>query len=152
MSSKYLEELEASLATNPHRNTGNVASNRSPGTSGATDEKCGGPKLRTRKTRKITSGHKDEAEDLGMIANWSHVFGFVSLRDPVSGEWHELQTKEAPGWSLWEARKRKELYGDGNQRAYRLTSRQMEEIWETEQPRDEGIVEEHPPEEGDPYP
>jgi hypothetical protein len=104
-----------------------------------------------RKNRKITNGHKDEAEDLGMIANWSHVFGFVSLRDPVSGEWHELQTKEAPGWSLWEARKRKELYGDGNQRAYRLTSRQMEEIWETEQPRDEGIVEEHPPEEADPY-
>jgi hypothetical protein len=101
----------------------------------------------TAKIAKITSGYKDEAEELGLVGNWSHEFGYVSLHDPTTGEWHDLQTKDAPGWSLTEARKRKELYRDGNLRAYRLTSREMEEIWESEQPQDEGIVEEYPVEE-----
>jgi hypothetical protein len=145
VSRKYLEGLETSLATNLHRNTGNVAPNRSPGTSGATDEKCGGPKPRTRKNRKNTSGHKDEAEELGMIANWSHAFGYVSIRDPEDDTWHDLAVADAPGWALSEARKRKELYKGGEFRAYRLTSRQMEEIWEAEHPvEEEGIVEEYP--------
>ena len=148
MNRKYLEGLEASLATNPH---GNAGKHPPKYPADRTSSTFRAPKNRTGKTGKITSDHKDEAEELGMIANWSHVFGFVSLRDPVSGEWRDLQTKEAAGWSLWEARKRKELCGDGNQRAYRLTSRQMEEMWEAEQHRDEGIVEEHPPEEVDPY-
>lgn len=49
---------------------------------------------------------------------------------------------------MWEARKRKELYRDGNRKAYRLTSREMEEVWEAEYVSEpEGIVEDHPVEE-----
>ena len=69
------------------------------------------------------------------------------MHDPATGEWWDVQTKDAPSWALSEARKRKELYRDGNHRAYRLTSREMEEIWETERPPEKGIVEEHPIEE-----
>ncbi len=95
----------------------------------------------TAKTAKTPS----EAGQLGVIAMWSIEFGYVSLHDPTTGEWHDIQTKEAPSWALWEARKRKELYKDGNRKAFRLTSREMEEIWEDElTPEPEGIVEDHP--------
>ena len=48
----------------------------------------------------------------------------------------------------WEARKREELYKSGNRKAYRLTSREMEEIWKAEHTSEPaGIVEELPIEE-----
>jgi hypothetical protein len=98
----------------------------------------------TAKTAKTPS----EAERLGLIAMWSIEFGYVSLHDPTTGEWHDLPTKEAPTWAMWEARKRKELYRDGNLKAYRLTSREMEYIWEDEPTSEpEGIVEDQPVEE-----
>ena len=98
----------------------------------------------TAKTVKTPS----EAERLGMVTMWSIEFGYVSIHDPTTGEWHDIPTREAPSWSMWEARKRKELYKDGNRKAYRLTSREMEEIWEDELiPEPEGIVEDHPVEE-----
>ena len=92
-----------------------------------------------------------EAEDLGLVATWSAEFGFISVHDPTSGEWHDLHWKDVPGWARWEARKRKELYGEGNRKAHRLTSREMAQIWEAENPiaQEEGIVEAHPIEEGD---
>jgi hypothetical protein len=71
------------------------------------------------------------------------------LHDPTTGEWWDLSTTDAPGWAMGEARRRKELYKSGNQRAYRLTARDMEEAWKSDQPPEEGIVEEHPLEEGD---
>jgi hypothetical protein len=82
----------------------------------------------------------------GLIAKWAREFGYVSIRDPVSGEWVSVEFKSAPEWAKWEARKRKELYKGGNRAAYELTARQMEKIWEEEHPREEegGIVEEHP--------
>jgi hypothetical protein len=95
-----------------------------------------------------TSNTLSEAERLGLIATWSAEFGYVSIHDPTTGEWHDLPTREAPQWATWEARRRKELYREGNRRAYRLTSREMEEIWKAERaPETEGIVEEHPLEE-----
>jgi hypothetical protein len=95
----------------------------------------------TAKTAKTT-----EAEDLGLVAAWSVEFGFISVHDPTTGEWHDLHWKDAPGWARWEARKRKELYGDGNRKAHRLTSREIGEIWAAENPpaEDAGIVEDHP--------
>lgn len=92
-----------------------------------------------------TSKTLNEAEALGLVATWSVEFGFVSMHDPTSGEWHDLPTKEAPEWAVREARKRKELYRDGNRKAFRLTSREMGEIWKAERPaeEEEGIVEEH---------
>ena len=103
------------------------------------------PTNRTDKTDKTS-----EAQVLGLVATWSGEFGFISMHDPTSGEWHDLHWKDAPGWARWEARKRKELYGGGNRKAYRLTSRAMAQIWEAENSSsvDEGIVEDHPVEEG----
>jgi hypothetical protein len=74
----------------------------------------------------------DKAQRLGLVARWSQTFGYVSLHDPTTGEWHDLQTKEAPDWAVREARKRKEFYNVGNHKAYRLTAQGMEEIWEAE--------------------
>lgn len=90
----------------------------------------------------------DDAAELGLVAKWSKHFGYVSLHDPTTGEWYDLRIKDAPSWAKWEASKRKELYRDGNREAYRLTSQEMEEIWEAEHPVEEvGIVEDYPVEE-----
>ena len=89
-----------------------------------------------------------EADRLGLVVTRSGEFGFVSIHNPTTGEWHDLPTKDAPDWAGREARKRKELYRSGNRKAYRLTSLEMEEIWKTERPvEEEGIVEDHPVEE-----
>jgi hypothetical protein len=88
---------------------------------------------------------KTPEDDVGMIASWAKEFGYIAIRDPGSGQWHDIQVKDAPGWALGEARRRKELYRDGNRNAYRLTSREIEELREAEHPViEEGIVEDHP--------
>ncbi len=91
-----------------------------------------------------------EADALGLAASWSGEFGFISIHDPTTGEWWDLHWKDAPEWSRWEAKKRKQLYKGGNRRAHRLTSREMARIWETENTpaEEDGIVEEHPVEGG----
>jgi hypothetical protein len=98
-----------------------------------------------------TAQSTTEAEDVGLVAAWSVEFGFISVHDPTTGGWHDLHWKDVAGWARREARKRKELYGDGNRRAHRLTLREMGEIWAAENPpaEDAGIVEAHPVEEGD---
>jgi len=96
-----------------------------------------------------TAKTPSEAERFGLVASWSFEFGFISLHDPTSGEWHDLRTKDAPDWAVREARKRKELYRDGNRKAFRLTSREIGKILEAEHPvKEEGIVEDYPVEEG----
>jgi hypothetical protein len=105
---------------------------------------CGAP------TDKRGQKGKGAAEVFGLCAAWSYQFTYVSLHDPTTGEWHDLSVKDAPGWAKWEARKRKELYRGGNHKAYRLTSREMEEIWEAESESEpEGIVDDHPVEDED---
>ena len=49
----------------------------------------------------------EKASRMGLIASWSQHHGYVSLHDPTTGEWHDLGTEDAPGWSLREARRRK---------------------------------------------
>jgi len=75
----------------------------------------------------------DSASELGLVAVWSRTFGYVSIHDPVFGEWHDVPVKEAPSWAKWEAGKRKELRKSGNKRAYRLTAKEIQEVWESEQ-------------------
>lgn len=87
-----------------------------------------------------------EADRLGLIARWSKEFGYISLHDPTSGEWHDLRTEDAPDWAKREAFKRRDLYRSGNRKAYRLTAREMEEMWEAERVP-EGIIEDYPIEE-----
>jgi hypothetical protein len=101
------------------------------------------------KTRADKTDRTSEAARLGLIATWSAEFGYVSLHDPTTGEWHDLKTTVAPEWAVGEARWRKELYKSGNRRAYRLSARDMEEVWKSDQPPEEVIIEEHPVEEGD---
>jgi hypothetical protein len=97
------------------------------------------PKTCTDKTDKTSEGAR-----LGLIATWSAEFGYVSLHDPTTGEWHDLKTTVAPEWAVGEARRRKELYKSGNRRAYRLSARVMEEVWKSGQLPEEGIVEDYP--------
>jgi hypothetical protein len=96
---------------------------------------------------------RERAEELGLVAKWSKTFGFISLHDPTTGEWHDLPTSTTPDWAKSEAFKRKELWKSGDRRAFDLTRAQIEEIWEEEHPpheiHDLGIVEEHPLEEDD---
>jgi hypothetical protein len=73
----------------------------------------------------------ERASNLGLIARWSHEFGYVALHDPTTGEWHDLPTKDAPAWAKREAFKRKELSRlHGIHRT--LTASEMEEVWEEE--------------------
>jgi hypothetical protein len=84
-------------------------------------------------------------DGLGLVAKWSREFGYVSIHDPISGKWHDLPTKDAPGWALNEARRRKQLWRAGRRDAYTMNAAEMEEIWQAEHPPDPGfIVEDHP--------
>jgi hypothetical protein len=60
------------------------------------------PKAGTDKTEK-TKG----ASRLGLIATWGLEFGYVSLHEPTTGEWWDVKVKDAPGWAVGEARRRK---------------------------------------------
>jgi hypothetical protein len=81
----------------------------------------------------------------GLTAKWSRTFGFITMHDSTTGEYHDIPTKDAPAWAKWEAGKRKMLWRAGHRNAFDLTSAQMAQIWATEHPPpEEGIVEEHP--------
>jgi hypothetical protein len=96
-----------------------------------------------------TSKTLAEADRLGLVATWAREFGYVSIHDPTTRTWHDVPTKEAPRWAVGEAARRKDLHKSGNRRAYSLTARQVEELWEAERPpEEEGIVEDYPVEEG----
>jgi hypothetical protein len=95
------------------------------------------------------AGPPPTASRLGLVATWSVDFGYVSLHDPIAGEWHDIPTKDAPAWAKAEAFRRRGLYKSGNWKAYSLTANEMEKLWEAEHlAEEEGIVEEHPLEEG----
>ncbi len=98
--------------------------------------------VRTRDRRAQRAG------EVGLVARWSKKFGFVSIHDPNTGEWHDVGWKVAPSWARWEARKRKDLGRTGDGRAYDLPASGIREIWEAENrpAQEEGIVEEHPDE------
>ena len=86
-------------------------------------------------------------DGLGLVAKWSREFGYVSIHDPVLGEWWDVAVADAPSWALDEARRRKQLWRAGDRRAYELNAKQVEEIWQAENPEDPGfITEEYPPE------
>ena len=114
----------------------------------ANRHKTGAEDPETSEYRAAKTAKSTEAEQLGLVATWSIEFGFTAIHDPTTGEWWDLPTKSAPDWAVREAHKRRELYKDGNRRAYRLTAREMEGIWEEKHtPDEEGIIEEYPVEE-----
>ena len=100
--------------------------------------------LQTPEKLTVKTSKTPEPTELGLVATWSAEFDYVSLHDPTTGEWHDLKTTVAPEWAVGEARQRKELYKSGNRRAYRLSARDMEEVWKSDQPPEEGIVEDYP--------
>jgi len=74
-----------------------------------------------------------------LVARFSREeFGFISIHDPTTGEWHDIPTKGAPAWAKAEAFKRKDLYRSGERRL--LTQAELEEIWAKGRIEDEGIV------------
>jgi hypothetical protein len=77
---------------------------------------------------------RERSSERGLVAKWSREFGFISIHDPITGEWHDIQTEDATDWMKREARKRKELYKAGDKGAYNLSRAQMEEVWESEKP------------------
>jgi hypothetical protein len=79
----------------------------------------------------------ERAAALGLVAKWSREFGFISIHDPTTGEWHDVTTKDAPSWARWEAGTRKRIYRAGRWDAFELNARQMAEIWEAEHPPEE---------------
>ncbi len=130
------------------RTTGPVGKRKTPKNLTDKSDRTHRKKLPTLKTRTDKTDKTPERARLGLIATWSTEFGYVSLHDPTTGEWHDLRTVDAPGWVMGEARRRKGLYKAGNRSAYRLSSREMEELWKAERVEAEvGIVEDHPIEE-----
>ncbi len=83
------------------------------------------------KTLSFVARAREEASALGLVARWSREFGYVSIHDPTTGEWHDLSVEDAPGWAKNEALKRKELRKRGVTRL--LTAREMEVLFEAEQ-------------------
>jgi hypothetical protein len=138
----YLDRLEHYLTETGALDSGTGRTGKTPNIDKITPTAA---KAVAGKTGKITNGYKTDIESLGMIVTWAHEFGYVSIHDPVLGEWWDVLTKDAPAWALNEARRRKELYKDGNLKAYRLTSREMQELWEKEHPPDPGLIEEEYP-------
>ena len=104
--------------------------------------------LAGRQKRTIKTYKTDEASERGLVATWSATFGYVAIHDPLTDEWHDIQTKQAPGWALAEASARKTLYKSGDHKAYSYNARKMEEIWGTEHPSPEESIEHPSPEEG----
>src|SRR5215210_2290729 len=102
------------------------------------------PLLKRKRRLRATAEH--DAGRRGLVATWSReAFSFISIHDPVEGEWHDVPVSTAPRWARWEARKRKELYKAGDRRAYDRMATEMEEIWREEHPPDpDYIVEDHP--------
>jgi len=96
-----------------------------------------------------TEGHDDHLDPRGLVAKFSREFGYVSIYDPGENVWHDVATKDGPAWAVSEARRRKDLWKAGNRRAYELSAREMERLWQAGQSpaSDEGIVEDHPIEE-----
>jgi hypothetical protein len=82
--------------------------------------------------RRADEARGAQAAARGLTAKWSREFGFVSLHDPNSGEWHDVPGSSAPAWAKREAGTRKRLYRAGRRDAYDLTRAEMEEIWVAE--------------------
>jgi hypothetical protein len=105
-----------------------------PPSSRDTPQKAGGGHAAKteKRSNELAERGAERASKLGLIARWSYEFGYVSLHDPTSGEWHDLPTKDAPAWAKREDFKRKELSKHhGIHRT--LTASEMEKVWEEEQ-------------------
>jgi hypothetical protein len=100
--------------------------------------------LPTLKTRTDKTDKTSEGAELGLNRDLVGRVRLCQLARPTTGEWHDLETTVAPEWAVGEARRRKELYKSGNRRAYRLSARDMEEVWKSDQPLEEGIVDDSP--------
>src|SRR5215210_2647733 len=82
------------------------------------------------------------AAQMGLCATWARKFGYVSLHDPDTGEWHDIPTRDANSGAeprmISEAQRRKRLWRKGWHDAFNLNREQMESVWAEE--RRSGIV------------
>jgi hypothetical protein len=56
-------------------------------------------RLLERERRKL-----EEADRRGLVITFSREPGYLSVHDPTTGDWHELQTSNCPPWMLEDAK------------------------------------------------
>ena len=56
-------------------------------------------RLLERERRKL-----EDADRRGMVIRFAREPGYLSVHDPTTGEWHELQTSSCPPWMLEDAK------------------------------------------------
>src|ERR671916_3188802 len=56
-------------------------------------------RLLERERRKV-----EEAESRGLLIRFSREPGYLSVHDPTTGDWHELQASSCPPWMLEDAK------------------------------------------------
>ena len=49
----------------------------------------------------------EAADRRGLLIRWAREPGYVSIHDPTTGEWHELDASECPPWVLEDLRTRR---------------------------------------------
>jgi hypothetical protein len=49
----------------------------------------------------------EAADRRGLLIRWAREPGYVSIHDPTTGEWHELDASECPPWVLEAVRARR---------------------------------------------
>jgi hypothetical protein len=56
----------------------------------------------------------EEAESRGLVIRFSREPGYLSVHDPTTGDWHELQASSCPPWMLEDAKARRRRRGGTN--------------------------------------
>jgi predicted metal-dependent hydrolase len=56
-------------------------------------------RLLERERRKL-----EDADRLGLVIRFAREPGYLSVHDPTTGDWHELQTSTCPPWMLEDAK------------------------------------------------
>jgi len=85
------------------------------------------PRTVTTEEPEFVRRRREKAEALGLVARWSYEFGYISLHDPTTGEWHDIETNSAPDWAKKECFKRKDLRNRGTRRL--LNREEMERVY-----------------------
>lgn len=47
-----------------------------------------------------TQDGSEDADRCGLVIKWSREHGYIALREPDSGEWHEVKGSECPEWVI----------------------------------------------------
>ncbi len=65
-------------------------------------------RLLERERRKL-----EDADRRGLVIRFAREPGYLSVHDPTTGDWHELQTSSCPSWMLEDAKAHRRRRGRG---------------------------------------